>query len=85
MSGFAHDERGADGGMGAELADHAVRVGVRVAARKTDEMHGLLAKREDNLARDVMRAFDEINHDGDVADSLAAIGAEEAGELRVES
>jgi hypothetical protein len=32
----------------------------------------------DDLARDVMRAFDEIRDDQNVADALAAVGAQVA-------
>ena len=50
-------------------------VRVRIAAREADQMHAALAKRRRDLARDVMRALDEIGDDEDVADALAAVGA----------
>lgn len=45
-----------------------VRGGIEIVERRT--------KLRDDLARNVMRAFDEIRHRDDIADSFAAIRAE---------
>ena len=41
-------------------------------------MHVAVAERRGDLARDVMRALDEVRDDEDVADALAAVGAQVA-------
>ena len=41
-------------------------------------MHALLAERRCDLPRDVVRAFDEVRDDEDIAHALAAIGAEDS-------
>ena len=72
------EQRAADVGMRAELLHHPERVGIRVAAGEADEMHAALAKRRGDLARDVVRALDQVGDDEDVAHALAAVGAEVA-------
>ena len=70
-----HEQRAADVGMRAELLHHAERVGVRIAAGEADQVHVVVAERRCDLARDVMRALDEVRDDQHVADALAAVGA----------
>ncbi len=62
--------------MRAKRAHHARGVIVRIAAAETDEMHAALAIRINNLARDVMRALDEIRDNDVVANALAPVGAQ---------
>ena len=66
----------ADVRMRAERAHHARRVIVRITAAEADEMHAAFAIRINNLARDVMRALDEIRDDDVVADAFAPVGAQ---------
>ncbi|MNS92162.1 hypothetical protein D3C72_1262880 [compost metagenome] len=61
-----------------QTAHHLVRVFVGEATRKADQVHGLAGKSVDHQARHVVRAFDHIGHDHDIADALAAIGAQVA-------
>ena len=44
-------------------------------------MHVVVAERQRDLARDVVGALDEVGDDDDVADALAAVGAEVALQL----
>jgi len=46
-------------------------------------MHALVAERRDDLARDVMRALDQIRDHQDIADALAAVGARVARQIHV--
>lgn len=71
------EQRTADVRVRAKLLQHAERIGVRKAAGKADQMHAAFAKRKDHLARDVMRALDEIDDDEMVADALASVGPRE--------
>ena len=79
------EQRGADVGMRAQLLHHPERVRVRVAAGEADQVDAALAKRRDDLARDVVRALDEVGDDEDVADALAAVGAEVALQHRAQA
>ncbi len=78
-----------------EPLHHLLGIAVRIAARKADQVNGRFvvgggiveriecrAKLPDDLARDVMRAFDEIRDRDHIANALAAIGAQIALKLR---
>src|SRR5262249_1745030 len=60
----------------AQPLHHPVRVGVGIAAREADQIYAPLAERVDNLARHMMRAFDQVGDDDVVADALAPIAAQ---------
>ena len=47
-------------------------------ARKTDELRALRLIGLRDLARHMMSAFDQIGDDGEIADALAAIGAQKS-------
>ena len=58
-----------------------MRVGVRITARKTNKVNIALTQRPCDLARDVMRALDEIGHRYQVADAFPSVAPKVAGEL----
>ena len=66
----------ADVGVGAEPLHHRLGVAVGVAAGKADHVHVAVAERDDDLARHMVGAFDEVADDDGVADALAPVGAE---------
>ena len=73
------EQHGAHIRMRAKLPEHAMRVGIWIAPWKAHEMHARFAKRIHHLARYMMRAFDQIGDDHDIADALAPVGAQVAG------
>jgi hypothetical protein len=72
---------GADIGMRAEAFEHHVRVVVGVAAGKADDVDVVLAQRQGDFPRDVVRAFHEVGDGDDVADALAAVLAQPAAHV----
>ncbi len=72
----ADQDDAADIGMGAQGIHHAEGVFVGVATGKADQVDVVEARLFDDAARHVVRAFDQIGDGDDIADALAAVGAQ---------
>ncbi len=59
--------------MRRQALHHLLGVGVGVATGEADELRAAVAIRQDDLARDVMRALDQVGRHQIVADAHAAI------------
>lgn len=71
-----HQHHAADIGMGAQALHHPVGVFIGITAGKADQVDFAVVARVDDFARHMVGALDEIGDADDVADALAAVGAQ---------
>jgi hypothetical protein len=55
---------------------HRERIGIGIAAGKSDQLYARIVSGIDHAPRHVMGAFDEVDHQHRIADALASIGAQ---------
>ncbi len=62
--------------MGAKTLHHPLSITVGVATGKPDDVDVMLAKRDGDLAGDMVGTLDKVAYDNDVSYSLSPIGPE---------
>jgi hypothetical protein len=64
--------------MRTQLVHHPIRIGIRVATAKADQMNWLTAERIHDLARHVMSAFHQVCDNDTVSDSFSSVRTKKA-------